>query len=86
MASGSLKTTRVGISTTISSGTSLSCCSPMDDRSDPTTLAAFPGVSVPSVVPSSPSRLSRSHPPDDSEESRRSAAGGGGSRSREDCS
>ena len=59
----------------------------MDDPSPlwpDTTLAAFPGVSVPSVV-SSPSRLSRSHP-DDSDESLRSAAGGGGSRSSEDCS
>ena len=58
----------------------------MDDPSPlmpDTTLAAFPGVSVPSV--SSPSRLSRSHP-EDSEESLRSAAGGGGSRSSEDCS
>ena len=80
----------MGISTTISSGMSLSCCSPMDDPSPlwpDTTLAAFPGVSVPSV--SSPSRLSRSHADaasDDSDESLRSEAGGGGSRSSEDCS
>ena len=58
----------------------------MDDPSPlpDTTLAALPGVSVPSVS-SSPSRLSRSHP-DDSEESLSSAAGGGGRRSSDDCS